>query len=129
MLKKQIKYTDYNGVERTENFYFNFSKAEIFVMENSINGGLSALIEEITNTMNQVRLIELFEKLILDAVGIKSLDGKTFKKSPEIRDDFKQSEAYSVLLMEFVQSENPAEAVAAFINAIIPQGVELSKKE
>ena len=29
MLKKTIKYTDYNGVERTEDFYFNLSKAEI----------------------------------------------------------------------------------------------------
>ena len=33
MLKKTITYTDYNGSERTEDFYFNLSKAEIMEME------------------------------------------------------------------------------------------------
>mgnify|MGYP000249563697 FL=1 len=29
MLKKTISYTDYDGNQRTEDFYFNLSKAEI----------------------------------------------------------------------------------------------------
>lgn len=29
MLKETIKYTDYNGVERTEDFWFHLSKAEL----------------------------------------------------------------------------------------------------
>ena len=29
MLKKTITYTDYNGMERTEDFYFNLTKAEV----------------------------------------------------------------------------------------------------
>ena len=33
MLKKTIKYTDYNGEEQTEDFYFNLSKAELTEME------------------------------------------------------------------------------------------------
>ena len=33
MLKKTIKYTDYDGNEREEDFYFNLSKAEITEME------------------------------------------------------------------------------------------------
>ena len=32
MLKKTITYTDYNGVRRTEDFWFNLSKAEIMEM-------------------------------------------------------------------------------------------------
>ena len=29
MLKKTITYTDYDGVERKEDFYFNLNKAEL----------------------------------------------------------------------------------------------------
>lgn len=32
MLKKEITYIDYNGVERTETFHFNLSKAELMDM-------------------------------------------------------------------------------------------------
>ena len=41
MLKKTITYNDYNGVERTEDFYFNLSKAEILEMEMGTSGGLA----------------------------------------------------------------------------------------
>ena len=41
MLKKTITYTDYNDNERTEDFYFNFSKAELTEMELSTVGGLT----------------------------------------------------------------------------------------
>lgn len=33
MLKKDIKYADFNGVEREESYYFNLSKAELMEME------------------------------------------------------------------------------------------------
>ena len=39
MLKKTITYTDYNGVERKEDFYFNLTKAELMEMEMSTKGG------------------------------------------------------------------------------------------
>ena len=41
MLKKTINYTDYNGNERTEDFYFNLTEAEILEMEMSKTGGLA----------------------------------------------------------------------------------------
>ena len=52
MLKKSIKYTDYNGVERVEDFYFNLSKAEVAEMELSVDGGMSAMLEKIVETNN-----------------------------------------------------------------------------
>ena len=48
MLKKTITYTDYNGVESTEDFYFNLNRAEITQMELSVDGGYSALIDRLT---------------------------------------------------------------------------------
>ena len=36
MLKKTITYNDYNGAERTEDFYFNLTEAEVVEMQYSI---------------------------------------------------------------------------------------------
>lgn len=117
MLNKTITYTDYNGVERTETFYFHLNKAEIAKMEMSINGGLAERIQRIVAAQDQAELIKIFEDMIQRAYGIKSLDGKKFEKSPEILADFVQTEAYSQLFMELATD---SDAAAKFINGIIP---------
>lgn len=118
MLKKRINYTDYNGVARSEDFYFNLNKAEVAEMELSIKGGLAALIQQIVDTDNRPELIRIFKDLIIRAYGVKSLDGKRFIKNDEVRDEFVQSEAYSELFMELATN---AESASEFINGIIPQ--------
>lgn len=117
MLKKTITYTDYNGSKRTEDFYFNLTKAEITQMEMSMNGGLSKMIEKIVQTNDMKRIVEIFKDLILKAYGEKSNDGKRFIKNQEIREAFSQTEAYSELFMELATDPN---AATAFINGIIP---------
>lgn len=118
MLKKTITYTDYNGNERTEDFYFNLSKAEIVEMEMSISGGLTQMINKIVAEQNNPELFKLFKDLIMKSYGEKSLDGKRFVKSVEISTNFTQTEAYSVLLEEFMSNASTA---AAFVNGIIPK--------
>ena len=45
MLKKLINYVDYDGKERSENFYFNLTKAELMDMELGTVGGMQQLIQ------------------------------------------------------------------------------------
>jgi len=118
MLKKTITYTDYNGVERTEDFYFNLTKAELMEMELGVNGGMTQLLEKIVAEQNSAKLIEKFKEMILKSYGEKSLDGKRFVKSKELTDAFTQTEAYSELFMELATEPKK---VAEFVNAIIPQ--------
>ena len=117
MLKKTIKYTDYDGNERTEDFYFNLTKAEITEMELSHDGGLVKLIEKIVAEQDSKRIIEVFKDLILRSYGEKSPDGKRFIKNQELRDAFAQTEAYSDLFMELASD---ADSAAAFVNGIVP---------
>lgn len=124
MIKKPITYTDYNGMERTEDFYFNLTKAELMEMELSITGGLSEWITRISNEQNMPEIVKLFKKLILTAYGIKSTDGKRFEKSEQISNEFAQTEAYSVLFMELAQD---ADAAAKFVNGIIPANMEAAR--
>ena len=81
MLKKTITYTDYNGVERKEDFYFNLTKAELMEMEMSTAGGLAETIQKIVDTKDAPSIIKIFKDLVLKAYGEKSADGKRFIKS------------------------------------------------
>lgn len=117
MLKKTITYTDYNGTERTEDFYFNLTKAELMEMQLSKNGGLDVSIRKIVDSQDAPGIIKIFKDLILKAYGEKSDDGKRFMKSKEISDAFSQTEAYSQLFMELATD---ADAASKFINGIVP---------
>ena len=117
MLKKTITYTDYNGLERTEDFYFNLSKAEIMEMELSTAGGLAEMIQRIVDAQDAPAIIKVFKDLVLKAYGEKSPDGRRFIKSAEIADSFSQTEAYSQLFMELATD---SDAAAAFVNGIVP---------
>ena len=117
MLKKTITYRDYNGIEYTQDFYFNLSKAEIMEMEMGTTGGLAEMITKIVAAQDAPAIIKIFKDLILKSYGEKSADGKRFIKSDEISTAFTQTEAYSELFMELATD---AEAAAAFVNGIIP---------
>lgn len=121
MLKKTITYIDYNGVYRTEDFYFNLSKAEVLEMEMSTDGGLAEMINRIVALKDAPTIIKVFKGLILKAYGEKSADGKQFVKSEELSTAFSQTEAYSTLFMELATDANKA---ADFVNGIVPGNVE-----
>ena len=117
MIKKTITYSDYNGYERTEDFYFNLTKAEIMEMELSTAGGLAEMIKKIVAAQDAPSIIKIFKDLILKAYGEKSPDGKRFIKNDELRESFSQTEAYSQLFMELAMN---ADEAAKFVNGIIP---------
>jgi len=117
MLKKTITYDDYNGVSRTEDFYFNLTPAEVTEMEMSVDGGLVEQINRIVNAKDGRQIIALFKDIILRSYGEKSMDGRRFIKNQELRDAFMQTEAYSQLFMELATD---SEAAAAFVNGIVP---------
>lgn len=121
MFKKTITYTDYNDVERTETFYFNFTKAEVLEMELGTVGGLSAMIQGIIDAKDTPALIKVFKELVLKAYGEKSADGKRFIKSPELSEAFSQTEAYSDIFMELATNDV---AAAKFVKDVTPPGLE-----
>lgn len=117
MLKKTITYTDYNGTERTEDFYFNLTKAELTEMELSTTGGMAEMMQRIVAAQDAPAIIKIFKELVLKAYGQKSPDGRRFIKSDALREEFSQTEAYSILFMELATD---ADAAAKFVNGIVP---------
>ena len=121
MLKKIITYTDYNGVERTEPFYFNLSKAELMEMELGVTGGMTEMLNKIIAAKDAPSLMKTFKEMIMKAYGVKSDDGKRLVKSEELSIAFTQTEAYSVLFMELITDDK---AAADFVNGIIPNEIQ-----
>lgn len=124
MLTKAITYTDYDGVERTENFYFNLTKAELAELNLTTEGGLQNLLQNIVNAKNVPEITKWFKKIITMAYGEKSPDGRRFIKSERLTEEFLQTEAYSELFMELLTDEK---AASDFVNGIIPKLDEQNK--
>ena len=117
MIKETITYTDYNGTERKEDFYFNLTKAEIMEMEMSTKGGLAEMIQRIVAAQDQPAIIKIFKELIIKAYGVKSADGKRFIKNDEVVEEFIQTEAFSQMFMKLATDPD---AAAKFVNGIVP---------
>jgi hypothetical protein len=117
MIKKTITYTDYNGNERTEDFHFNLTKAEVMELEMSTKGGLAEMIQRIVAAQDQPAIIKIFKDLIIKAYGVKSPDGKRFIKNEEVVNEFIQTEAFSQMFMKLATD---SDAAAKFVNGIVP---------
>lgn len=121
MLKKTFTFTDYNGVERTEDHYFNLTKAEIMELEMGTTGGLSEMIRRIVAAQDAPAIMKVFKELIMKSYGEKSADGRRFRKIDDngnrLVNSFLDTEAYSMLFMEL---GTDADAAAKFVEAITP---------
>ena len=126
MLKKTIKFTDYFGEERTQDFYFNLNKSELIEMNFTTTGGMEHMLEEIRNSHDNKRIYELFKGIILKAYGEKSADGYRFVKSPELSEAFSQTEAFNELIVEMFSDPN---AAAKFMMGIVPSDLATKAKE
>lgn len=131
MLKLTRTYTDFDGTQRTEDLYFNFTKAELVEMRFSVNGGMEKQLQQMLNNQDGNEIVQTIKRFILDSYGVKSLDGKHFAKTPEIRAAFEQTQVFSDLFVELLTDSNKA---ANFINGLIPDDLktayaeEISKK-
>lgn len=116
MYVREITYTDFDGNERTEKFYFNLTKAELAKLELSKDGGLTNLINKITLEKDAKKLWDLFEEIVMLSYGEKSLDGRRFVKNQEVKDSFKETNAFSDFIMELATD---AEKASEFVNGLI----------
>ena len=121
MVVEKIKYTDFNGLEREEEFMFNLTEAEITEMELTTDGGLSDSIKKIIAAQDTPQIIKVFKMLLLKSYGEKSADGRRSVKSEELSEEFAQTNAYSQLFMKLATDDK---AAVAFINGIMPDSMQ-----
>lgn len=118
MIVEKVKYVDYKGIEREEEFHFNLTKTEIAELELSHNGGLSEKIQRVVKAQDGKEIIAIFKDLVIRSYGEISDDGRRFIKNDKLREEFTQTEAYSEIFMRLASD---ADAASKFVNGIIPQ--------
>ena len=103
MLKKTMTTVDFGGTERTEDYYFNLTKAEIMEMQLCTDGGFVETVKKIVEAKNQLELTHLFK----------------FVKNQQVLDDFMATQAYSDLYIELLSGDG--KAAEDFVNGILPK--------
>ena len=127
MYAKTIKYTDYNGNQREETFYFNLSTAELIDLEWRTPGGLENYMKHIMSMMDGQALADTFKMLIEKSYGVKDPEGRRFIKNEQVLKNFTETEAYVEL---YVQLATDDKAAAEFVNGIFPkEAVEAARKQ
>ena len=104
MYKKSVVYENYNGEEVEETVYFHLSELEMTRINFKNGGDVAERIQYLIAINDMDAMIQLMEEIVLSAYGVKSEDGKRFEKSPEAREAFSNSLAYSDLFMELLQN-------------------------
>lgn len=123
MIKKTIAYTDFNGVQRAEDVYFNLTKAELMDMELTTEGGMAERLQRIIDANNGVEIYKTFKSFVRLAYGVKSADGRRFQKKDPVTgrllfDEFEETEPYNVFFTEILTDTQKA---IDFVNALIPE--------
>lgn len=119
MLKKTMTTVDFGGTERTEDYYFNLTKAEIIEMQLCTDGGFVETVKKIVEAKNQLELTHLFKTIICASYGVLSPDGRKFVKNQQVLDDFMATQAYSDLYIELLSGDG--KAAEDFVNGILPK--------
>lgn len=122
MLKKTMTTVDFGGTERTEDYYFNLTKAEIMEMELNTEGGFSAMINRIVESKSQLELAQLFKQILCKSYGVLSPDGRKFIKNQAVLDDFMATQAFSDLYIELL--EDGGKKAAYFFEGVMPADMQ-----
>lgn len=118
MLKREIKYTDFNGDETSDICYFNFSKPELIEMQVEVEGGFGQMLQNIIDAKDNKAIVGQIKDIILRSYGEKSPDGKRFIKNDQLREEFSQTAAFQELFMQLALDEN---AAVEFIKGTFPK--------
>lgn len=119
MIKKKIQYIDFNGIEREDDFYFHLSLPEVTRLQAKYSPeAIDEYILRIAREDDVEGVLRMMEDIILGAYGIKTVNGKSFIKTPEATKEFEYSEAYASLFEELLTDPESLKKFAAGVGAL-----------
>jgi len=121
MLVKRIKFKDFLGKDREQDFYFHMSEADAYKLDLKTVGGFERKLKLMTDEQDIPNFAKMLDDMILDSYGVISADGFAFEKTPEATKRFKESNAYSILFKELITN---GDSCIEFIKGILPQEMQ-----
>lgn len=142
MLKKTVKFKDFNGVERTEDLYFHVSKASVLTSSDGAYNEIMKIgldlqergkfLEDLKeedldqsdpfNKNSQlvaeaIRMVaRLLDRLVDLSYGIRSSDGLRFVRDDKVLTDFKNSAVYDAFVEQMITNQDE---LIEFINQLL----------
>lgn len=137
MIKRVIKYKDFDGNNRVEDAYFNLTKSEMIefaldlpenvsdsVSDNPKDMDVKEAASKISGVLGKKGAYNFIKDLILKSYGVRKDDGRRFAKVDEngrpLSIEFAQTMAFESIMEEF--RTNDIEA-AKFIQTLIPADI------
>jgi hypothetical protein len=118
MLERTFVCKGFDGKQYEETYGFYLSRADLLKINLGSFVGLDVLMQRLIDAQNGVEIMNIIDKIIMTAVGRESADHRKFLRNDEIRDEFRQSDAYSQLFEELVTD---AEKASQFLISCLPE--------
>ena len=126
MIRKEITYTDYNGAEKTEAYWFNLNKAELLRLQFGVKGmDFHGVLTQMAADKEGGFIMDSVDDVIMKSIGQRTEDGR-FVKDPEYAAWFKTTDAYSELFTELCTDTVNG---PIFMNGLIPENMKSSESE
>lgn len=119
MFKYDLNYTDFLGNEKTEVLRFNLSQTEVTKLVENDKIFSVEFLAYVADGKDPLTMYNVVQKIILEAYGILSDDGKYFRKSEQIKKDFEQSVMYDKFIEDMFGS-NDNQKFVNFLVGIFP---------
>lgn len=124
MIKKTITYEDYNGEERTKDFYFHMNQVEFSKLNAEIPGGIEKRMQKIIEDRDEDALLLIIDKLVSRGYGIFDEEEeftKIGKTGRPLYEKFINTDAYDKLISELIKSEHN---ITEFLRGMMPNNVQ-----
>lgn len=119
MIKRTVKYKDFLGNTREDEFRFNLTEDEMMDLVKEDEMFSQDHIAHVMEIKDGIEMYRILRRMILASYGVLTEDGKVFRKPAEALYDFAHSAAYTQLLEDLTGTEDFGK-LKSFIMGIIP---------
>lgn len=125
MIKKTITFEDYEGEQRTKDFYFHMNQVEFAKLNGEVPGGLEHRINEIIQDQDQDAMLRIIDLLVSRSYGERDSEDGSFtkvgKNGRPLFEKFINTSAYDNLIIELVSGEKN---ILNFLSGIMPKSIQ-----
>jgi hypothetical protein len=124
MIKKTITYEDYNGEERTKDFYFHMNQVEFSKLNGEIPGGIEKRMQKVIEDRDEDALLRMIDLLVSRGYGEFNDDDeftKVGRNGRPLYEKFVNTDAYDQLIIELIQGEN---SIVEFLRGMMPKKIQ-----
>lgn len=126
MLKKIVKFEDFNGEQQEAEVHFNLTKTELANYYARFEGGFDQYFAEAVRRGDLETVSKLMFDFIHMSYGQKSPDGLRFVKTEEDLFNFKQTAVYDEVCSTVMQD---VDSFLDFVYAIVPSKIGAEAKK